>query len=291
MKYTFSEEDEGDSDSIQARRSNRHSGISTPAEPAGPVFTASGRQVRSRVGGGYGQSLLNGQHENDAIPANGGAEGGPSGEGQQYIDDRPQRTGLRNGVGRNARRSHNKDYRSYDGTGDDSDAQSSGEEWDGGDDEEDDVDEEHMPEDDDDDDDDVDGDLEMSEDEIGSTKVLNHWDDEKQRHGSLVVSLKYQRKPSPQPPGEVSNLQDIPNPNKAPDQMSPMERPIPSEQPQLQRHPEKAFQDSNSYPPDQKPLEEPLRSNTSENNIPTKELPQEMDHPAYDRPMPDAAPA
>ncbi|KAL8823418.1 MAG: hypothetical protein Q9191_005879 [Dirinaria sp. TL-2023a] len=287
MRYTFSDEDEGDSDPMHAKRSNRHSGISTPAEPAGPIFTASGRQVRSRVGGAYGQSLLNGQQGNDTLPAEEGAEGDPSGEGQQYPDHRPQRSGLRNGVDRSARRSHTKSYKSYDGIGDDgddSDAQSSGEEWDGGD-EEDDVEEDQIPDDDDDDDDDED--LDMSDDGTGTTKALNHWADDKQRQSSLVVSLRYHRKPSPLPPGEVSGVQNLPNPDKAPAQTSPIDPTIPNQQTQSQRllH---AFQNATPHQPDEKPLQEPLKSPFGENTVVTQELPSVPDRPAYDKPMPDA---
>ena len=288
MKYTFSDEDEGDSDSIQAKRSNRHSGMSTPAEPAGPVFTASGRQVRSRVGGAYGQSLLNGQHGNEVVPVNEGAEGEPNGGREQYADSRPQRTRLRNGVDRNAGHSHSKSYRSYDGTGDESDVQSSGEEWDGGD-EEDDVDEDQIPEDEDDDDDD-DGDLDMSEDDIRTTRFVNHPGDDKQRHGSLVVSLRYQRKPSPPPLGQVSGVQNLLNPDQAPRQTSPIDPTIPSQQTQSNRS-FQPFQNITPHQPEQKPLQEPLTSTVSENTIATEELPQIPDQPALEKSMPDAPPA
>ncbi|PGH23416.1 hypothetical protein AJ80_02526 [Polytolypa hystricis UAMH7299] len=56
LKYTFSDdEDDFSSDAPLSRRSTR---ISTPAEPTGPTFTASGRQVRARVGGTYGETML-----------------------------------------------------------------------------------------------------------------------------------------------------------------------------------------------------------------------------------------
>ena len=76
---------------MPSRRSTRNqSGVSTPAELAGPVYTASGRQVRSRIGGAYGESMLTGRwsemHTND-IGANGGtrhtrANMGPNGYAQ-----------------------------------------------------------------------------------------------------------------------------------------------------------------------------------------------------------------
>lgn len=64
MKYTYSDdEDEDDiySDST-SRRSTRNTGTHTPAEPAGPTVTLSGRQVRSRHGGTYGESMLSDTH-------------------------------------------------------------------------------------------------------------------------------------------------------------------------------------------------------------------------------------
>src|SRR5256885_1766437 len=58
MRYTYSEDDEYGSDALSSRRSTRPSGMSTPAEHAGPTVTASGRQVKSRLGGLYGESIL-----------------------------------------------------------------------------------------------------------------------------------------------------------------------------------------------------------------------------------------
>jgi hypothetical protein len=57
MKYSYSDDEDDGSDFSGVRRSTRNSGISTPAE-TGPTITASGRQVKSRVGGLYGESIL-----------------------------------------------------------------------------------------------------------------------------------------------------------------------------------------------------------------------------------------
>jgi hypothetical protein len=46
MKYTYSDEEDFDTDSTSARRSHRNTRHHSPAEPSGPVVTASGRQVR-----------------------------------------------------------------------------------------------------------------------------------------------------------------------------------------------------------------------------------------------------
>lgn len=63
MKYTYSDEDEdiSYSDATSTRRSTHNTRNHTPAGPAGPTITQSGRQVKSRQGGTYGESMLSGQ--------------------------------------------------------------------------------------------------------------------------------------------------------------------------------------------------------------------------------------
>jgi hypothetical protein len=53
------------------RRSGRQSARDTPAAPSGPTVTASGRQVRSRATGMYGETLHSGQVTDHASPATG----------------------------------------------------------------------------------------------------------------------------------------------------------------------------------------------------------------------------
>ncbi|KAL4788043.1 hypothetical protein BJX76DRAFT_345129 [Aspergillus varians] len=76
LKYTYSDDEEIFSDGLPPpRRSGRNpSGLSTPAEPTGPKFSASGRQIRSRAGGMYGESLLAGQREDTGAPEEDGTE-------------------------------------------------------------------------------------------------------------------------------------------------------------------------------------------------------------------------
>jgi len=63
MRYTYDEEDDDDlPEALGTRRSTRTSGVATPADQARPTTTLSGRQVRSRVGGVYGEALLSGQN-------------------------------------------------------------------------------------------------------------------------------------------------------------------------------------------------------------------------------------
>ena len=117
MKYTYSDDEDIFSDGLPStRRSTRNtSGISSPAEPVGPRFTASGRQIRSRAGGMYGESLLSGQRDELA-----GAED----------TGRPQRT-------RPTRANGYTDYNVDDDMDESDEGHSSGKEWQGGEEEED----------------------------------------------------------------------------------------------------------------------------------------------------------
>lgn len=62
LKYTYSDEEDIFSDDQPSRRSTRNAG-NVPAEAPRTRVTASGRQVRSRAGGLYGEALLTGQRE------------------------------------------------------------------------------------------------------------------------------------------------------------------------------------------------------------------------------------
>lgn len=86
MKYTYSdEEDEGYSDATTSRRSTRNTRTHTPIE--GPTVTLSGRQVKSRQGGAYGESMLSGTHTAGSV---GGFEG-TSEEPEEGHGGRPRR--------------------------------------------------------------------------------------------------------------------------------------------------------------------------------------------------------
>jgi hypothetical protein len=65
LKYTYSEDEEIDSDDQPStRRSTRNAApTETSTESRRPRFTASGRQIRSRAGGLYGEALLYGQRD------------------------------------------------------------------------------------------------------------------------------------------------------------------------------------------------------------------------------------
>ncbi|KAL5445788.1 hypothetical protein PMIN06_007965 [Paraphaeosphaeria minitans] len=70
MRYTFDENEDEDSDA-GVRRSTRNPGRETSAGPSAPTITASGRQVRSRATGMYGETLLSGQTTEGTSPAAG----------------------------------------------------------------------------------------------------------------------------------------------------------------------------------------------------------------------------
>ena len=179
MKYTYSDEEEGGSDALSSRRSNRQSGISTPAEPAGPTFTASGRQVKSRVGGTYGETMLSGSHILDQTASI------ENGNGPHEADEEPIIRTRARGVAQqqpsSRQRKHIDGYNVLDEMEDESDATSSGGEWDGGDDDE--V-EENIADDEEDEDIDM-SDSGPSGEELEGASADKH---------SLVVSLRYHTK-------------------------------------------------------------------------------------------------
>ncbi|EXJ80415.1 hypothetical protein A1O1_08560 [Capronia coronata CBS 617.96] len=182
LRYTFSDDEDG-SDGLSSRRSARNSGVSTPPD-AGPTVTASGRQVKSRLGGIYGETMLVDQRKEIEKT---------TGEGHftETSEDMPATVPTGRGVktSRSGRpvKATRKAY--TDGADSDSDeAQSSGKEWSGNEDE---------PEDSEPDFDAEDEDEEMSDhgldrDELGE-------DDNTQ--DSLVVQLRYRK--GQEPPGKT----------------------------------------------------------------------------------------
>ena len=166
IRYTFSDDEDAGSDAFSGLRS-RNSGISTPAEATGPVVTASGRHVRPRAGGVYGESLLSGQQEDmPEIQVNG------VGHDNTQDTDSHTRSGRAVGISR-AGRSYHRSYNAVDEMDEESDAPSS--EWDSG-----------KEADEDANDNVADGDDENDE---MSVNALDR-DDEEASKRSLVVSLK-----------------------------------------------------------------------------------------------------
>ncbi|TVY44784.1 hypothetical protein LOCC1_G002144 [Lachnellula occidentalis] len=98
MKYTYSEEeDEGYSDTTTSRRSTRNTRAHTPAEGFGPTVTQSGRQVKARQGGAYGESILSGA-QGQAVTVEGydGINDGPENATGGDNGGRPRRAAAAN---------------------------------------------------------------------------------------------------------------------------------------------------------------------------------------------------
>ena len=191
-RYTYSDEEDGGSDALSIRRSHRHSGISTPAESSGPTFTASGRQVRSRHGGTYGETMLSGQQDTTEQSRIGGLDEveDDEDEGEPRSRGRPRRAARQNRI--KPKPFSRKQTEGYDSLGsmeDESDVTSSGNEWDGGDEDE---------PDDQVDDEEEDEDVNMSD----NSKVGDEEDDSRQ---SLVVSLRYAKSRQSPPNQDTRN--------------------------------------------------------------------------------------
>ena len=97
MRYTFDDDEDFDESDFSARRSGRHSDRSTPAEVRGPVVTASGRQIRAREGGMYGESLLSGQSTAADTPVSNEFDGSEA-SGPIGASARASRQAARNGA-------------------------------------------------------------------------------------------------------------------------------------------------------------------------------------------------
>jgi len=197
MRYTYDDDEDDGSDAYSSRRSTR---MATPVE-SGPTITASGRQVKSRVGGLYGESMLTDQRK-ELERAMG------EGEATETSDDMPAT--IPNGrVMRTARsgrivKSTSKMYNAEPGS-DSEEAQLSGNEWSGNEDE---PDESEPDFDAGDEDEDEDEDEEMMSDDGGLdpdelAQAEEYHNDTQQQEGeeqdSLVVQLRYRKEKGPAP--------------------------------------------------------------------------------------------
>lgn len=177
MKYTYSDdEDEVFSDTTGSRRSTRNTGSHTPAEPAGPTVTLSGRQVRSRVGGLYGESVIGGTHA--VADSRGDVE---LDEESEDVTSKPRRAGT-SSRGRDwaSKGKHIEGYNSVDEMDDDEEDDAS--EQDYGDDEE------------DDDQVSLASDIEEPEEE---TDEIEQMDDDEEKK-SLIIKLPVKTTPTPE---------------------------------------------------------------------------------------------
>ncbi|OSS43663.1 hypothetical protein B5807_11590 [Epicoccum nigrum] len=157
LRYTYDDGDDFDSDDAPVRRSGRQSARDSSPAQSGPTVTASGRQVRFRATGTYGETLHSGQTTDRASPATGDYI-------RSDVSEEPRQ-------GRSTRAGNRTNLSREMDSEEDDDATS----WDGGDEDEDEP--EQMDVDDNDDQDD------LSENE------------QRQEPQSLVVTLHYRKTP------------------------------------------------------------------------------------------------
>ncbi|KAF2755889.1 hypothetical protein EJ05DRAFT_477953 [Pseudovirgaria hyperparasitica] len=138
MRYTFSDEEDDASEAGSGARSTRYRGRDSSTDPSRPTVTASGRQVRTRQHGAYGESLLSGQVTGDVgSPATDGSDGL-----QRPSHGRATRAAAKpaaNGWSRGSRNNRNIDTYDSDEIDEDDGASVSGNEWDDGDESDDEV--------------------------------------------------------------------------------------------------------------------------------------------------------
>lgn len=216
MRYTFDDDDfDVDSDAVSTRRSLRQSENSTPAEAQGPTVTASGRQVRPRGGGAYGETLLSGQTTNTDTPMSDAFDQSDGSELPRNGLGRATRSGGRTAAPKNPRkRKHIDGYNSLDDMSDEDDALSSGNDWDGGDEEE-----------------DADDDGDELEDEENDEMSDEEEDDDVDR--SLIVKLKLGQKAEPQTSGGAPSATPALNGHAKPEADFKVEPKTESHQPAL----------------------------------------------------------
>lgn len=196
MKYTYSEEeDEGYSDATTSRRSTRNTGTHTPAEGLFPTVTQSGRQVKARQGGAYGESILSGA-QTPAVTL--GSYEGTSEEPED--GGRPRRAAAVNTGGRAKGGAHIPGYNSVDQMDSDEDDAS---EQDYGDDEEEDDHVSLGSDKDDAIDEDEDDDEDLIEEEVKMPPVVNTSTPEKK------FTIKFRTTPRTTPEKDKSKLVDL----------------------------------------------------------------------------------
>ncbi|KAI9845878.1 MAG: hypothetical protein M1838_001508 [Thelocarpon superellum] len=180
IKYTYSS-DEGEGSDVPSGRRSRPSGISTPGERADePTFTASGRQVRSRFGGAYGESMFSGRAAERLDASMDGADDG-TGDGPDVSSGLPNRsrpTRVRpEADGWSGGGDHIAGYNSVDEMDDEEDAASSGaDDYNGDDDVDADLEDDNEEEED----------VSDDEDDLGGANGVSP-------NRSLVVQLRYGR--------------------------------------------------------------------------------------------------
>lgn len=180
LRYTYDDNDdfEEESDATSGRRGGRDiSGRSTPFEETRPLVTSSGRQVKSRLGGMYGESMLTDRRKEVERLRSTAAIEDTADEVIHGPNGRPVRSAIPTKRVAAARGRYAEGLESESET--DEGAEPSGDEWSGNEDE---PDDESDPELDD---------GQTSEDEI----MANSEEDDENTQPSLVVQLRYRKAP------------------------------------------------------------------------------------------------
>lgn len=181
MKYTYSDEEDFMSDSTGVRRSTR--GTNTPAEPAGPVTTASGRQIKapSRMTVDASNNIVTTSPDQEqGATTRGSSAGASSKESSVGPTGRPRRSAAVNHGTNGWTSSRPRGYNSMD----DDDEDSS--EPDLGDDEE-----EHVPDaESEEEEEEEEEEFEENENEDGDEEMADDDDDLDDSPKSMVVKLK-----------------------------------------------------------------------------------------------------
>ncbi|KAL9092709.1 MAG: hypothetical protein Q9159_000607 [Coniocarpon cinnabarinum] len=123
MRYTYDDDDDAIYGTDENRRSSRDSRTGTPSE--GPTFTTSGRQVRSAYGRSYGDRPRRGIDSSTRESS--------QSQDQEYLTNGRSHRAARQVVDSSHRPNHSAMQNHIDDFDDESDAESTGEEW-GGDD-------------------------------------------------------------------------------------------------------------------------------------------------------------
>ncbi|KIW26668.1 hypothetical protein, variant [Cladophialophora immunda] len=192
MRYTYSDDEYG-SDGLSSKRSTRNSGISTPLE-TGPTVTASGRQVKSRVGGLYGESMLIDQRKELERVA---GEGSFTETSEDMPATMPTSRAVRTSRSGRQVKPTRQGYADQMDSEESEEAQSSGKEWSGNEDEPDESEPDFDGEDEGDDDDE-----DMSDEGLEPDEV----EEDENTQESLVVQLRYRKdaeKPASTPMAQV----------------------------------------------------------------------------------------
>lgn len=220
MRYTYDDDDvevDGESDATSMKRGG--SGASTPLDEARPTVTASGRHVKSRLGGTYGETILIDQRKEAEHERAAATHNEPAGDANTIAlnaNGRPLRgaaTPTKRATPASTRSRHYEGITSGSESDNDAPDEASGEDWDG---------DENEPDDEESELEEFDDGQEESGDDLlddNDTAVDAGPQDDGGIQDSLVVQLRYRKEPhanggAPEPRArtplvDVGNTNDV----------------------------------------------------------------------------------